>query len=186
MRLRSRSGDKHHLRKSTDRKAQISPVSGTNAFLIYAFRSADFLRRCLSLERNLTHAQSLLLFPIVFGIKSIHFFSMRRRTVQPEIRSFVSLLRTPVTLFDSANFTKNANCFERCNVLGHGKCEAQRHSRGEKLRCTFLARKSAKFFANTKVQFFGKEKCKTQRQFQRYSGDVTSVSRGLSLSLGII
>ena len=30
--------------------------------------------------------------------------------------------------------------------------------RGEKLRCTFLARKSAKLFANTKVHIFGKEK----------------------------
>ena len=35
------------------RKAQISPVSG--AFLICAFRSADFVRWCLSPERNLTH-----------------------------------------------------------------------------------------------------------------------------------
>ena len=31
-------------RKSADRKAQISPVSGKNAFLICAFRSADLLR----------------------------------------------------------------------------------------------------------------------------------------------
>ena len=29
--VRLRSEDKHHLRKSSDRKAQISPVSGTNA-----------------------------------------------------------------------------------------------------------------------------------------------------------
>ena len=42
--VRLRSGDKHHLRKSADQKAQISTVSGTNAFLICAFRSADFLR----------------------------------------------------------------------------------------------------------------------------------------------
>ena len=49
---------------------------------------------------------------------------MRRRTVQPKIRSLVSVLRSPVTPFDrgkkiakSANFTKNANCFEECNVL---------------------------------------------------------------------
>ena len=53
--MRLRSGDKHHLRKSADQKAQISPVSGTNAFLICAFRSADFLRWCLSPERNITH-----------------------------------------------------------------------------------------------------------------------------------
>ena len=52
-----RSEDKHHLRKSADSKAQISPLSGTNAFLIniVLFRSADFLRWCLSSERNLMH-----------------------------------------------------------------------------------------------------------------------------------
>ena len=44
--------------------------------------------------------------------------------MQPEIRSFVLLLRSPVTPFDSgARFTKNANCFEECNVFGNGKCE---------------------------------------------------------------
>ena len=48
-------GDKHHLRKSADRKAQISSVSGTNAFLICAFQSADFLGWCLSPERKLAH-----------------------------------------------------------------------------------------------------------------------------------
>ena len=53
--MRLRSGDKHHPRKSADRKAQISPVSETTAFLICALRSADFLGRCLSPERNLTH-----------------------------------------------------------------------------------------------------------------------------------
>ena len=58
--VRLRSRDKHHLRKFADRKAQISPVSGTNAFLICAFRSADFLRWCLSPERNLTHNLFLL------------------------------------------------------------------------------------------------------------------------------
>ena len=38
------SGDKPYLRKSTDRKAQISPLNWTNAFLICALRSVDFLR----------------------------------------------------------------------------------------------------------------------------------------------
>ena len=37
-------GDKPYLRKSTDRKAQISPLNWTNAFLICALRSVDFLR----------------------------------------------------------------------------------------------------------------------------------------------
>ena len=48
--------------------------------------------------------------------------------VQQETRWLVSVLRFPITPFDrgktiakSANFTKNANCFEECNVLGNGK-----------------------------------------------------------------
>ena len=50
-------GDKHHPRKSADRKAKIrkSFVSLTCTGLICAFRSADFLGWCLSPERNLTH-----------------------------------------------------------------------------------------------------------------------------------
>ena len=99
--MRLRSEDKHHLRKSADRKAQISPVSETNAFLICAFQSADFLRWCLSSERNLTH-KVFFLFP---------------------------MLKSPVTQpFDrgktkKANFTKNGDGFEECNVLGNGKRE---------------------------------------------------------------
>ena len=62
--VRLRSEDKHHLKKSADRKAQIIPVSGTNAFLICAFRFADFLRWCLSSLRNFTY-NLFFLFPIV-------------------------------------------------------------------------------------------------------------------------
>ena len=53
--VRLRSEDKHHLRKSADRKAQIRKVFVQLTGLICAFRSADFLRWCLSSERNLTH-----------------------------------------------------------------------------------------------------------------------------------
>ena len=90
---RLRSEDKHHLRKSADRKAQISPVSGTNAFLICAFRSADFLRWCLSSERNLTH-NLFFLFPIV---NLIHFFDEKDGATG---NSIVALPRSPVTPFD--------------------------------------------------------------------------------------
>ena len=68
---RLRSGDKHPLRKSADRKAQIRKAFVPLTGLICAFRSADFLRGCLSPERNLTH-NLFFLFPIVFGI--IHTF----------------------------------------------------------------------------------------------------------------
>ena len=158
------SGDKHHLRKSADRKAQISPVSGTNAFLICAFRSADFLRWCLSPERNLTH-NLFFLFPIVF-------FSMRRRTVQPEVRSFFSVLRSPVTpsgrgktIAKSANFTKNANCFEECNVLATESVNSAPFHRGETKVQNFW---QGKVQNPSPIQRFGKEKCKLLRQFQRY------------------
>ena len=61
-------GDKPYLRKSTDRKAQISPRNWTNAFLICALRSVDFLGKVYHPEPP--NAQSLFLFPIVFGIKA--------------------------------------------------------------------------------------------------------------------
>ena len=109
------------------------------------------------------HSQSLFLFPIVFGINLIHFFDEKKDGAAGN--SIVSVLRSPVTPFDRSK-TKNANCFEERNIFGNRKCELS-PSRGEKLRCKFLARKSAKIFANTKVQIFGKERCKTHRQFQR-------------------
>ena len=65
--VRLRPGDKHHLRKSADRKAQIRKAFVPLTGLICAFRSADFLRWCLSPERNLTH-NLFFLFPVVFGI----------------------------------------------------------------------------------------------------------------------
>ena len=65
--MRLRSGEKHHLRKSADRKAQIRKAFVAVTGLICAFRSADFLRWCFSPEQNLTH-NLFFLFPIVFGI----------------------------------------------------------------------------------------------------------------------
>ena len=98
------------------------------------------------------HAQSLFLFPIVFGINLIHFFNFFgekeercRRKLDRLLCCFDPLSITP---FDSA---KNANRFEKCNVFGNGKCElnAIQGGGGEKLRC----------------KFFGKEKRKTRRQY---------------------
>ena len=163
VRVRLRSGDKHHLRKFADRKAQISSVSGTNAFLICAFRSANFLRWCLSPERNLTH--TLFLFPIVFGINLIHFFCQweEGRCSRKFYRLFccfnllsrhltVRILERMRTVSKSARFlaTKSVNSA----LFKRGETKVQ-----------ILARKSEKPFANTKVQIFGKEKCKTHRQF---------------------
>ena len=56
--------------------------------------------------------------------------------MQPEIRSLVSVLRSPVTPFDrgkmkSANFTKNAYYFEECNVLATESVKSAPFKRGE-------------------------------------------------------
>ena len=78
--VRLRSGDKHHLRKYVDCKAQIRKAFFPLTGLICAFRSADFLRRCSS-PRAQPHAQSLFLFSIIFGIHLSHEvrFSERER-----------------------------------------------------------------------------------------------------------
>ena len=52
--VRLRSGDKHHLRKSSDQKAQIRKTFVPLTGLICAFRSEDFLRWCLAPERLAT------------------------------------------------------------------------------------------------------------------------------------
>ena len=75
---------------------------------------------------------------------------MRRRTVQPEIRSFVSVLRSPVTPFDKST-NEERELFRRAQRFWQQKVWTQRPSRGEKLRCILLARKSAKLFVNFSV-----------------------------------
>ena len=72
-----RSEDKHHLRKSADRKAQIRKafvsLKRTNlCFSICRFSEVVFILRAPP------HAQSLFLFPIVFGINLIHFFDEKK------------------------------------------------------------------------------------------------------------
>ena len=53
--VRLRLGNKHHLKKSADRKAQIRKAYVPLTELICAFRSADFLRWGFFPKRNLTH-----------------------------------------------------------------------------------------------------------------------------------
>ena len=66
-------------------------------------------------------AQSLFLFPIVFGINLIHFFDEKK--VGAAGNSIVCFgVRSPVTPFDRSK-TKDANYFEDRNVFGNGKCD---------------------------------------------------------------
>ena len=111
------------------------------------------------------HAQSLFLFPIVFRINLIHFFDFfdeKEERCSPKFdRVLCCFDPLSITPFDNA---KNTNCFEKCNVFGNGKCELSAFQKvrnwGAKfwqgkaqnsspiLRCTFLARRSAKLIAN--------------------------------------
>ena len=54
------------------------------------------------------------------------------------------------TIAKSANYTKNANCFEAAMFLQR-KLWTRRHLRGEKLRCKIFGKESAKLFANFSI-----------------------------------
>ena len=73
---------------------------------------------------GVTCSVTLFLFQIVFGINLIHFFDFFDEKEERCSRKFDRLLccfdPLSITPFDSA---KNANCFEKCNVFGNGKCE---------------------------------------------------------------
>ena len=111
------------------------------------------------------------LFPIVFGINLIHLFDEKKDgAAENSIACFGASI--PVTPFDrgktivkSANFTKNANCFEECNVFSNGKCELSAIEEGRNKGAKFWQAKVQTSPPILKVQFFGKKKCKTHRQF---------------------
>ena len=117
-------------------------------------------------ENNRNQAQVVSNYPSKRGINLIHFFDFFGEKEERCSRKFDRLLccfdPLSITPFDSA---KNANRFEKCNVFGNGKCEFSANQEGRNWGAIFLARKSAKLVANTKVHIFGKEKCKTHRQF---------------------
>ena len=133
------------------------------------------------------HAQSFFLFPIVFGINLIHFFDFFDQKEERCSRKFDRVLccfdPLSITPFDSA---KNTICFKKCNVFGNGKCELSAFQKvrnwGAKfwqgkaqnsspiLRCTFLARRSAKLIANFSATMVT---------------SLPSVSLSLSLSLSV-
>ena len=73
----------------------------------------------------------------------IHFFDEKKDGAAAEIRSFASVLRSPLTPFDRSK-TKNANCFEERNGFGNGKCEMSAF-RGRNLGANFWQGKVQNF-----------------------------------------
>ena len=134
--------------------------------LICAFRSEDFLRWSLSPERNLTH--KLFSISNSFWYYLIHFFDEKKEgAAENSIVCFGASIPCHAIWQE-----RNEGCklLRRVERFGNGKCKLSAIQEGER---------GANFFANTKLQIFGKEKCKIHRQFQRYFGDVTSVSLSL-------
>ena len=104
--------------------------------------------------------------------------------MQPEIRSFVSVLRSPVTPFDRSD--KKCDLFRRVQrIYVQRKCELSAIQEGSpRKRCKFLARKSAKLFANTKVHILARRSAKLIANFS--ATKVTSLpSHSLSLCISL-
>ena len=144
--------------------------SGRHSFLsqdwFVLFRSADFLRWCLSSERNLTH-QSFFLFSIVFGIDLIHFFDEKK--VGAAGNSIVcfgaSIPCHAINLTEGKRRTRTVS--KSATFLATESLISTLFKRGEP-KVQILARKNAKLFANTKVEIFWQGKVKIHRQFQRF------------------
>ena len=120
--VRLRLGNKHHLRKSADRKAQTKKKEGVRSahrtdlcFSICRFSQVVFIPQAQP------HAQSLFLFPIVFGVNwlliamsldlvflcfssSAHGFYEKMKNKQKNDRIAVRVEATSVHLSDSASF----------------------------------------------------------------------------------
>ena len=112
------------------------------------------------------HAQSLFLFPIVFGINLIHFFDFvdekEERCSRKLDRVLCCFDPLSITPFDSA---KNTNCFEKCNVFSNGKCELSAFQKVRNWGAKFWQGKAQNSSPLLRFPFFSKEKCKTHRQF---------------------
>ena len=108
---------------------------------------------------------------------------MRRRTVQPEIPIVCFGASIPCHAIGQKQ-NEEWELFQRVQRFWQRKVWTQCLSGGEKLRCKFLARKSAKSFVNTKMQICGKESAKLSANFS--ASEVTSLpSLSLSLSLSL-
>ena len=149
--------------KSTNQEGVRSVHQTDLCFSICRFSEVVFILRAQP------HAQSLFLFPIVFGINLIHFFDEKKDGAAGNLIVCFGALIPCHAIWQKQN--EERELFRRAQRFWQQKVWTQRPSRGEKLKCKFLARESAKIFANTKVEIFVKERCKIHRQFQRFGNE---------------
>ena len=139
-------------------------VTGKNSKILVGFRSllAIWLDKGWgNPDRNVVAQTICCWWTCGFAWWLIHFFDEEKDSA-----AWNSFVCFGASISCHASWQKqNEECelFRRVQRFWQRKVWTQRHSRREKLRCKFLARKSAKLFANTKVQIFGKERCKTHR-----------------------
>ena len=100
------------------------------------------------------HAQSLFLFPIVFGINLIHLFNGKKDgAAGNSIVCFAASISCHA-IWQLCEFYEECKLFRRVQRSWQRKVWTQRHSRWEKLRCNFLARKSGKLFIHSVIHTF--------------------------------
>ena len=118
--MRLLSGEKHHLRKSADRKRNQSGERNERlldlCFAICRFSQVVFI------PRTQLHAQYLFLFPIVFGINLIHFFDGKKDGAA-EHSMACSLLQSLFAPFHLREAERRVRFLQRVRILGNGKCE---------------------------------------------------------------
>ena len=176
--MRLRSEDKHHLRKpaskSTNQSGERNERPPDLCFSICRFSEVVFILRAQP------HAQSLFLFPVVLGVNLIHFFDEKKDGAAGNSIVCFGASIPCHAIWQKQN--EERELFRRAQRFWQQKVWTQRPSRGEKLRCIFLARKSAKFLANFSV--FATKGAKFLANFS--ATKVTSLpSHSLSLSLSL-
>ena len=145
------------------------------------------------------HAQSLFLFPILFGINLIHFFNGKNKIGLGRIWSFVLGFRSLVVRL--VPFERRAREQRGWKNFGNGKCELIANfsativtsrscegrdgkCEGRNEKCEFLARESVS--SSPIVRIFGKGKCKFIANFSATMvTSLPSLSLYLSLSLSL-
>ena len=118
-------------------------MSGPNAFLICAFRSADFLRWCLSPSTTSRTISFSISNSFWYSFDSFFRFFRRQEKRCRLIVGFAASIPCHA-IWQCEEW----ELFRRVQRFGQRKVWTQRYSRGEKLRCKFLARKSAILIAN--------------------------------------
>ena len=122
--------------KSTNQSGERNARLPDLCFLICRFSQVVFILRAQ------THAQSLFLFPIVFGINLIHFFDEKKDgAAGNSIVCFGASIHCHA-ICEKQN--EELELFWRVQRFWQQKVWTQSHSRGEKLRCKFLAKEKYK------------------------------------------